>query len=494
MQKKQNTWSSQWIFILAAVGAAAGLGNLWRFPYMVYENGGGAFLLAYVVVLLFVCTPMVILESSFGQKSQSEIVQALGNNFGKLGKFFGWLAISWLVILAGYYGAVIGWGFNFLVASPTIGWGENAEGFFYNNVLNISEGIETFGKFSIPVILGLIATYIAVYFSIFKGIRSVGAVVKWTVPLPFILLLVILGNTLTLEGAISGFTYFLIPDWSLLTSIDLWKNAVSQAFFSVGVGFGVLLLLGSFNKAKTPIVKPALLIVLGDTLVALIAGFAIFGTLGWMATNQEIPITEVVKSGPTLAFITFPTALSLLPWGAGFFATIFFLTILTLAIDSMFALVEAMSTTLRNQCKKIGQIKLEIWTAIICSGLFIWSALGFAGANGLYRLDIIDHFIMGHLMYIFLIGQVILIGWFLPIEKLRAYINSTNEKYKIGKSFDYIIKFVAPAIFITLYISSLPTELGENYGGYSNSAIFYWGILPCILCILLSSLLSFRKN
>lgn len=493
MQEKQSVWSSKWIFILAAIGAAAGLGNLWRFPYMVYENGGGAFLLAYVIILFLLGIPLLIMEVAFGQHSQTDITQALKKVGGKFGKFIGWTTIMLIVMLCGYYGSVIAWGFDFLAASPTLAWGDDAQKFFHQNILQLSSGPETFGSFSIPIIAGLIATYIAVYFSIFKGIKSVGAVVKWTVPLPFILLFILFINSLTLDGASQGFAYFLIPDWSKLLSVELWKNAVSQAFFSMNIGLAATILYASYNKKKEKIIFSSIAIALGDALISIIAGFAMFGTLGYMALSQSLPITEIIQSGPTLAFVTFPTALSTLPIAPEIFAIIFFLSILTLAIDSMFALLETVSASIRNEFQKIKNLRNEIFIAIICITFFTWSVLGFSGGNGLYRLDILDHFLFSHLFYLIIISQVILIGWFFPAKKLRHIINE-NATFQLGIYFDYLIKFIAPAIFAYLYLSTLPKELAQNYEGYSSTAILHWGIIPCIICIIISAILAFRKK
>lgn len=491
MASKSSVWSSKWVFILAAIGAAAGLGNLWRFPYMVYENGGGAFLFAYLLILLAMGIPLVIMEVALGQRSKSDVVETFAKIGKGFGRFIGWLIVMVVITLVGYYGAIIAWGFDFLIQSPSLGWGNDAQQFFHKNILQLTEGPETWGGFSKPVIYGLLATYIAVYFSIFKGLKSLGNVVKWTVPLPFILLFILLLNTLTLDGAKQGFAYFLIPDWSQLGNLDLWKDAVSQAFFSMNIGLGATIMYASYNKSKERIVQSGLLVALGDSLVSLVAGFAMFGTLGWMAHSQGVAIADVVQSGPTLAFVTFPTALAQLPFSPGFFATIFFLSILTLAIDSMFALVELVVSNIKGQFKKLKKVSQSNMTAVICLLLFLWS-LAFAGGNGLYRLDITDHYLFAHVFYWGLIGQTLLIGWCLPIEKLREYINSTST-FKMGFYFDWLIKYVAPLIFIYLYASSLPGELNKNYGDYADSAIFWWGIIPSFICVLGALILSFHK-
>ncbi len=488
----KQVWSSKWVFILAAIGAAAGLGNLWRFPYMVYENGGGAFLFAYLVILFAFGLPLVIMEVAFGQRAQTEVVQAFSHTAGRFGRFVGWLVISVLTLVAGYYAAIIAWGMDFLLASPTLAWGNDATSFFHERILNLSDKPEVFGGFSWPVILGLILTYTLVYFCIFKGLKSVGAVVKWSVPLPFVLLFILFINSLFLPGAETGFAYFLVPDWSQLSNVTLWKNAITQAFFSMNIGMGLTILYASFNAQRQKVIQSGVLIAFGDALVSLVAGLAMFGTLGWMAKENSQLISEVVTSGPTLAFVTFPTALALLPIGAKIFALIFFISILTLAIDSLFAMIETISEAVRRQFSHLQNIPREKWTAFLCMIFFFWS-LCFAGGNGLYHLDILDHFVFGHLFYWTILLQLIVIGWLLPIERLRIFIAHVSD-IDLGILFDYLVKFLAPAVFLILYWQTLPKELAENYEGYSNEMIMWWGWFPMTVMIGVSWILSDKKS
>lgn len=488
----KQTWSSRWVFILAAVGAAAGLGNLWRFPYMVYENGGGAFLFAYLLILLGFGIPLVIMEVAYGQRSQAELVSAFRNTAGTFGRFVGWLVIGVLTLIAAYYAAVIAWGVDFLLASPTLAWGNDAEGFFHNQILKLTTGAEVWGGFSWPVVLALVAVYAGVYGCIFKGLKSVGKVVKWTVPLPFVLLLALFVNSLFLEGSSDGFAYLLVPDWSYLTRPELWKNALTQAFFSMNIGLGLTILYASFNPQRQPVVQSGLFIALGDALTSLVAGLAMFGTLGYMANAQGVEISEVINSGIALAFVTFPTALALLPFGAKLFSILFFISIITLAIDSLFAMLETISATLRRQFRAIERIRLATWTAYLCVAFFCASLL-FAGGNGLYRLDILDHFLFGHLFYLAIVLQLLVIGWFLPAEKLRIYINHVSD-FELPGTFDYLLRFVAPVVFLWMYISALPAELASNYENYPTDQILWWGVFPMVLTLGISFILATDKS
>ena len=487
-----HTWSSKFVFILATIGAAAGLGNLWRFPYMTYENGGAAFVVAYLICLFFFAKPLMMVEIAIAQKFKEEIVGTSGKIAGKFGKFVGWLAIMILVALGGYYAAIIGWGFDFFSASPTVAWGSDAEGFFHNEILGLTANANEVGNLSWKLVAGILATYLAVYFSIFKGLKSVSKVIQWTVPLPIAFLLILLLNATTLPGAIDGFQYFLLPDWSSLMSPKLWKDAITMSFFSTNVGIVLSFAYATYNNSKFDIVNSAWWIGLGDLLVSMTAGMAMFGTLGYMAHSTGQNVADVVSSGPTLAFVTLPTALAALPFGKGFFAVMFFGAILTLAVDSMFALIEAITMTARNQFGKLRNLSQPKLVAGLCVVFFAWSLM-FATGNGLYRLDVIDHFFFGHLFYVAIVLQIILFTWVFGAEKIRQLVNSVS-KYKLGSWFNVVIKWLAPAAFLYLYISTLPKELNEAYGGYPSDFLFRWGWLPLILSVVASVLLSLRKS
>lgn len=424
-----TAWKSQWIFILAAVGAAAGLGNLWRFPYMVYNNGGASFIVAYLVCLFVLVIPMMMAEVALGQSKRIGFVAIMSEHGGYIGRFAAWLMVLILVALAGYYAAITGWSVYYLYASPSVPWAENAQEFFFTNVLHLTDDPAVFGGFSVPIIVGTAIAYCVAYVSIFKGLDSITKAVQWTVTLPIILLLVLLINSFFLPGSANGFSFLLVPDLAKIASVELWKNAASQAFFSANIGLAITVLYATFNSPKTNIVRSTAFIACGNALVSFIAAFAIFGTLGYTAQTQGVPITEVVASGPTLAFVAFPAALATLPFAVPVFATLFFLTIFTLAIDSLFAIAEAITIAFRKECKLLHSLPREVYMAIVFVALFLWS-LAFVGGNGLYRLDALDHSLFSHIFYWAFIPQLLIIGWVYQLI-LYAVLLIPNHRCKL---------------------------------------------------------------
>jgi neurotransmitter:Na+ symporter, NSS family len=492
MTTQHSLWQSKWFFILASVGAAAGLGNLWRFPYMVYENGGAVFIVAYIVCLFLLVIPLMMVEVAIGQTERQEFISLLSQKAGWIGRFAGWMMILLIVVLLGYYTPVAAWGLDYLFHSLDVSWSNGAESFFYEEILHLTDSPSIFGGFSTPVVWGLAVSYLAVFFSIFQGIKSISRVIKWTVSLPFVLLAILFVNSLFLEGSIDGYLYLLVPDWSQVLTISVWKNAASQAFLSANIGLVITIFYARFNAEQNNIVRSTLFIALGNAAVSFLAAFAIFGTLGHTALAQGKAITEVVAAGPTLAFVAFPDALATLPFGQNIFSILFFITIFTLAVDTIFAALEVVVATLNTQIKSLQKIPYQLLTALCCGLFFVWS-LAFAGGNGLYRLDAVDHALWGHVFYWAVIPQIIIFGWKIPVSALRERIN-VSSNVQIGGILDIIIKWVGPVFLIALYLSSLPAEFAEPYGGYDAEFLKYWMYGPMVGIALLSALLALRDT
>ncbi|MEO0272358.1 MAG: sodium-dependent transporter, partial [candidate division WOR-3 bacterium] len=340
---QEAKWQSRGAFVLASIGSAIGLGNVWRFPYIAYKYGGGAFLVAYVIVLFLIGIPMLLLEFSIGYKLkgsapfslskirvESEILEG-SNPVNKKALNFEWL--GWFAVLVGfgivtYYSVIMGWSFDYLVYSFKTAWGENTREFFFQKVLGLTDNIFNLGKISWPVVIGLLVSWVWIVLSIWKGARTVGKVVYVTVTMPWLLLIIFVIRGLTLPGAIKGIEYYLTPNWHLLLNPQLWHAAISQVFFSLTVGFGVMIAYASFLPENQDIVNNAFLVALADASTAYVAGFAVFSTLGYYAYIQGVSVAEVMKSGPELAFVTYPTIINHLPF-APLFGILFFLMLLT---------------------------------------------------------------------------------------------------------------------------------------------------------------------
>jgi NSS family neurotransmitter:Na+ symporter len=207
---KRTHWPSQWIFILAAIGSAAGLGNLWRFPFLAYENGGAAFVVAFIIATAIIGIPLLVLEVGLGQKSQKGAPGALATIQSKW-SLLGWSAVALGFMVLTYYMVVVSYGLNYLKAAFTLDWQPSAESFFFTEILQITDSPLTVGGLAIPVVIGLLLAWVLVYFSAWKGVKSISKVVTWTATLPFVILAILAIRAITLDGADAGLRLFFVP-------------------------------------------------------------------------------------------------------------------------------------------------------------------------------------------------------------------------------------------------------------------------------------------
>ena len=481
-------WSSRTIFLFAAIGSAVGLGNVWRFPYLTYKFGGGAFLIPYLIALIVLGIPLLLLEFAIGQKLQKGAVDAFKTvNHRLRGIGVGAIFSGFVVVI--YYSAVMAWSLVFLINSfqAKLPWADDAKGFFFNGVLQISDSIGDIGGVNWYLFFGLAAVWIAIYFSVWKGVKSVGKVVAITMPLPLILLVVLFIRGITLEGAGTGIFYYLNPNFSVLFNTEIWLAAASQIFFTLSLGFGIMIAYASYNKETQDVSGDAFVTSVANSAISLFAGFVVFAVLGHMATSTGVGIEEVVASGPGLAFVVFPKALSLLP-GAWIFSTLFFVTLLSLGIDSAFSLVESVNTVFADRAKKSDLKKISFY---VCSVCFILGII-FTTRAGLYFLDVIDHFVTNFGLVLVGIFECLAVGWVYGADRLRQYINSVSH-WKVGRWWNHLIKWVIPIILGLLVAVQFVKELGGNYEGYPDWAI-WMGWTTVIIPILVGIGLALKPK
>jgi len=476
----RDRWPSRTAFIYAAIGSAVGLGNIWRFPFLAEKFGGGAFLVPYLIALFVAGIPLLILEFALGQKVQKGAVDSLAAIKKKLSGI-GWWALFTAFIVISYYVVIMAWSLIYLLTSYGVQWSGDPQGYFFSNVLQLSDSVNSIGNIVPAIFIALAISWIFIYFAVWKGIKSVSKIVMWTVPVPIILLIVLLIRVFTLDGAMIGITQYLTPDFDALWDSEVWIAAFSQIFFSLSIAFGVMIAYSSYNKKDSDINKNAFTVGITNSVISIIAGFVVFGTLGFMAEQQGVAFNEVVASGPGLAFIAFPQALSLMPY-ATVFSILFFLTLLTLAIDSAFSLVEAIATTIRDKTK----ISKEKIALIVCALGFL-AGVVYTTNGGLYILDIVDHFVTNINLIVIGILECIAVGWIFGAEKMRAYINKVSD-FKIGIWWSAAIKYIIPISLAVILALQLKIEFAENYGGYPDWAIligWMFVLVPVVIAFLI---------
>ncbi len=469
---------------MAAIGSAVGLGNVWRFPYVCYENGGGAFLIPYFVALFTAGIPLMILEFSIGHKTRKAPPECF-RKIGKKWEWAGWLSVLLPFSVAIYYIVIMSWCFSYMVYSIDLKWGLSADSFF-KSFLGDTGNPAIFGNISIPVIIGLIALWLIVFVILYKGVKRIGKVVALTVPIPTALLIILTIRGVTLPGAIEGISYYLTPNFTSLTNANVWLAAYAQIFFSIGVAQGIMITYASFLKKKSDISNNAFIIALADAGTSFLAGFTVFSVVGYLAAVNEMGIQNLGNqiAGPNLTFVTYPTAISLLPFAAAFFGAIFFIALLTFGIDSAFSMIEPISQSINDKWN-VNKAKI---VGVICILGFILSLL-FTMGNGLHLIDIFDHHIANFGLVIIGLIECFLFGWYFGIEKLREHANKTSD-IKIGIWWDILIKYVIPIVLSIILVLSIIDSVTTPYMNYPWYILIIFGLIPAIILFLFSFILA----
>ncbi|MDH3345561.1 MAG: sodium-dependent transporter [Kiritimatiellaceae bacterium] len=491
MTEKRSLWGSKIGFLLAAIGSAVGLGNIWRFSYMAYENGGGAFLIPYLVALLCAGIPLMILEYSLGHREKASPPLAFAR-INALWEPLGW----WMPVVAFFginlfYAAVIGWCINYFVLSLNLGWGPDTEAFFFGKFLQVSDSPFALGGIRWNILGATALAWITCWGICFREInRGIEKASMIFMPLLVILTLILVGWSLQLEGAWDAIKeHYLHCDWKRInpfdkSGLDVWIAAFGQIFFTLSLGFGIMITYASYLPKKTDIVGNALITCTLNCIYSIIAGFAVFGTIGFMAEVQGVPFGEAIKSGPGLAFIVYPEAINQLPMFKQLFGALFFLVLIVAGISSMISLTEAFSCSI---CDKFS-ITRQKATTIICSIGFIGSIV-FTTKAGLLILDIVDHFINNYALILGGIVECVLIGWLLKSQVMRRHVNKTGGA-RLLPIWDACIRVITPVILLIIIVGAVLADFSGGYGGYTPKALILFGGGILFLTWLLSFILS----
>ncbi|MFW6415231.1 MAG: sodium-dependent transporter, partial [Thermodesulfobacteriota bacterium] len=383
----REQWGSRLGFILAAVGSAIGLGNIWRFPYMAYENGGGAFLIPYFFALLTAGIPIVILEFGMGHKYKGSAPKAFFNAVKKW-EWLGWWQVLVALVISIYYVVVIAWALNYTLIATNLGWGKDTAEFFGQEFLQSSSGPLELGGIVWPIFIATLVVWLIIWYVNFSGVKKgIELANKIFMPVLFILLLVMLGRAVTLEGAAMGVNWLFKPDFSVIWDYNVWAAAYGQIFFTLSICFAIMITFSSYLPKKSDINNNALMTAFINCGFSLLAGIMVFGVLGHMAFQQALPIEDVVQGGVGLAFITIPKAINLLP-AAQFFGFLFFLSLVFAGLSSMISIVEASCSALIDKYSWSRKPTVTFFCIFGFLGSLIFMTNG-----GQYILDITDHFI-----------------------------------------------------------------------------------------------------
>jgi len=476
------------------MGSAIGLGNVWRFPYMTYEYGGGTFLIPYVIGLIVLGVPWMMMEFGMGRYFQRS-APGVFEGIGKKWEWLGWWPVFVAFLIVTYYTVVIAWSLRYVVSSATVAWGAGEAGaagaapYFFGEVLNLSSGPGVLGGLQWSLVGFLAFIWVVLFFIMFRGARVIGRVAVWTVTIPWALLVILMIRGVTLPGAIDGLNYYLTPDFAALGNVEVWFAAFSQIAFTLSLGMAGMFAYGSFIARKADVTNNAFITSFSDSATAFFAGFAVFSTVGFIMQALSIPVGEVSGAGLGLAFVSYPVAISMMPAASALIGVIFFLCLFFLGIDSAFFL--AYGGVISPIMDKFGWSRVKA-TIIICVIAFLIGLL-FTTSGGLYWLDIVDRTVSFYGLLITGALACIVVGWVFGAEKLREHVNATSD-IKVGSWFNWLIKIVVPAglLFVVIY-GGFAKDLVAPYEGYPLwAASMIWIIL--IVTLGLSFLLQAVKT
>ncbi|XP_043925499.1 sodium-dependent proline transporter [Protopterus annectens] len=513
----RGNWTGKLDFLLSCIGYCVGLGNVWRFPYRAYTNGGGAFLVPYFIMLGICGIPIFFLELSLGQFSSLGPLAVW-----KISPFFKGVGAGMIIIVslvAIYYNVIIAYVLFYLFASLTsdLPWqhcgnwwntdlcldhhvikGKNAtmqkhisfnttvsptEEYWSRYVLHIqgSSGIGDPGSIRWNLCLCLLLAWIIVYLCILKGVKSSGKVVYFTATFPYIILVMLLIRGVTLEGAWKGIKFYLTPEFKHLLTSKVWIEAALQIFYSLGVGFGGLLTFASYNTFHQNIYRDTFIVTLGNALTSILAGFAIFSVLGYMSHELDVPVDQVAKAGPGLAFVVYPQAMTMLPL-APFWSFLFFFMLLTLGLDSQFAFLETIVTAISDEFPYYLRPKKAFFSACLCISMFLMGLI-MTTEGGMYWLVLFDDYSAGFGLMIVVICSCITVSHIYGVKRFCRDIKMMLG-FEPGMYFKMCWIFLSPAAMMALLAYSIiryePSEYGSyKYPAWSENLGILMGLVSC---------------
>ncbi|XP_060086171.1 sodium- and chloride-dependent creatine transporter 1-like [Ylistrum balloti] len=483
----RDTWTNKLDFILACVGTAVGLGNLWRFPYLCYKNGGGAFLIPFLTFVVLGGVPMFTLELGLGQ-----YMSLTGFEAWKICPVFQGIGIANFVTIFLtniYYIMVLVWaGYYFVLSlNSVLPWSNcnNDWNTPRREVLRLSTGITDGGGIIWQLALSLMILWIIVYFCLWRGVKWTGKVVYFTALFPYVILSILLVRGLTLDGAREGVVYYIKPDMTRLADIQVWIDGGTQVFFSYATAANQIITLGSYNKFTNNFYS-------GTSLVG---GFAVFSVLGFMAKQHNLPIADVANAGPGLAFITYPNAVTQMPISP-LWAALFFLMIVLLGLDSHFVGVEAVISSVMDVFPDIMRKKnrRSMLVGAYCLLSFLLG-LCMVSRGGMYIFQLFDYYSASGMVLLWSVfWEVVAIAWVFGVDRFYDAIEMMIGS-RINPYLRYCWKYLSPLLCMGLLLAQLimfqPLKYNKTYE-YPNWAQAF-GIMLALSSMICIPVYGFYK-
>lgn len=493
---KREAFGGRWIFILAAMGSAIGLGNIWRFPYIAYENGGGAFIIPYLVALLSAGIPLLFFDYAIGHRFKGSPPLAF-RRMAKWTETIGWWKAMICVVIGLYYAAILGWAASYIFFSSTEAWGDDANAFFFEEYLQVSDSPSLDFTIVPGVFWPMLAIWVAVLIVLGIGVRrGIGIASAIGIPILVVMFLVLVGISLTLEGAVGGLDALFTPNWEALLSPGVWVAAYGQIFFSLSVGFGIMITYSSYLKKRTNLTGSGMVVGFSNSGFEILAGIGVFSALGFMAQASGVAVGDVVESGIGLAFVAFPEIISQAPLGLGpIIGVLFFGSLLFAGFTSMISILEVTLSAVKD---KTGWSRVTV-VSTFGVALALLSLVGFGTTSGLHLLDVSDYFVNQFGIVAAALVAVVSVSWLLRrLGRMVDHLNKVSS-FRLGTVYKFLIGLVLPVVLgytlVLEFIGQMTAD--EPYGGMPNWYVntFGWGMAVSLIVIgFIVSLLPWAKG
>lgn len=473
--KQNDGWSSRAGFLLSAIGSAVGLGNIWRFPYVVYKNGGGAFFLPYLAALVTAGFPLMILEYAVGRRYRGATPTAFVKADRRL-SFVGWLPVFTTALISVYYACIISWFLNYLLLAFRQGWGEDTNSFFFQTFLQKTDpgGDPVFLPYILFAIAAVwLATWLICYRGVAGGIERVN---KILLPTLFVMIVFITVRSLFMEGAAEGLRTLIMPDFGRMADFGVWRDAYGQVFYSLSLAFGVMVTYSAYLPERSDITGGALATVCANSVFEIICATGVFAILGFLSQSSDVPMQEVATEGIGLAFVVFPEAFRHMGGAGNLMGVLFFTSLLFAGLTSIVSMAEAVCAPLMERW----HLSRKMTITVVCGILGGFSCL-FATGSGSAYVDMMDYFANTFPLILAGLLETLAVGWVIGCRGLRQYINEVSV-IRIGRWWEVCVRYVIPAALGIMLLTGGAELLTNGYGGYPKG-ILYSVMAACALVI-----------
>ena len=493
-------WGAIAEYYLCTLGYAVGYGSLWRFPYLVYENGGGAFLIPYFIFVVIFSFPLLFLESAMGQCFKTSATGV----FKRIDQKYKGVGIAQMITVffkGAYYNILLAYSVLFLWNSFSwpLPWKvEKTEdnnvlwntSYFKDDVLHLTSGVHDLGNLNYPVLISNIVAFLIAYLCVSRGLKATGKVAYITSPAPYFFLFIFLIRGVFLEGAWDGIAFLFQVDWSKLYTLSTWYRAANQVLFQYSLASGVMIAFASYKEKHQALIPPAIIIPAITGLTGILCGLTVFIYMGHMASVAGVPISQLPLAGPDLVFVAYPAALTLMP-GSTIWAILFFLMLFFLGIDTEFAYLETIAAYFEDEKIQIfGKIpRIEVARILVVVGFFIAGfPLNFDG--GFYFLPFYDSYATIVPLMVSAVFECYVFGWIFGTDKIDDMIfKATGERFNPYATI--CVKYIIIPILIFLTLASFANLVFVKLFTYP-----WWGsILGLILlCLPLGAIVYYYRK